>query len=166
MTKRREKARITEFNDPLSSTEQVLAGIEQVSKSVNQQANKSTSQKDSKSTSQKTHQSASTNSTTNQLKSSSPPQGSDKVASQQVNKSTSHSVNQPALRKATFALSSEVLNQLEQLHLQLQLELGKKNTPYKEVIVEEAISQLLEQAQFNRAELLEALAKRQKTRSS
>ena len=155
MTKRREKARITEFNDPLSSTEQVLAGLEQVSKSESQQANKPTSQQ--------VGRAASTNSTTGQLQSFSSPQGQEKIASQQVNKSTSQ---QPALRKATFALSSEVLNQLEQLHLQLQLELGKKNTPYKEVIVEEAISQLLEQAQLNRSELLEALTKRQTNRSS
>jgi hypothetical protein len=36
-------------------------------------------------------------------------------------------------------ISEEVLHQLDKLHLTLQLELGKANAPYKEVIVEEAL---------------------------
>ena len=124
MAKRR--ARLTDENDPLSSTDKVLAGFEQLSQSASQQANKSTSQ---------------------------PPSH---TASQQADKST--------IRKATFQLSEAVLQQLDKFHLQLQLELGKSNAPYKEVIVEEAIARLLEQAQENPEELIAVLRLRQEMR--
>jgi hypothetical protein len=68
------------------------------------------------------------------------------------------------LRKSTFQISEAVLTKLDQLHLQLQLELGKANAPYKEAIVEFAIVQLLEQANSNRAQLIEALLKRHQER--
>lgn len=102
-----------------------------------------------------------------------------KSTSQQVNKSESQqvsndfhkSVSQDAgkptsqqadkLRKATFKLSQSVLEQLDTFHLQLQLELGKANAPYKEVIVEEAISQLLEHLLQNRDSLIARLQERQ-----
>jgi hypothetical protein len=48
--------------------------------------------------------------------------------------------------------------------LQLQLELGKGSAPYKEVIVEEAIARLLEQAQENPEELIAVLRQRQEKR--
>jgi hypothetical protein len=58
-------------------------------------------------------------------------------------------------------LSRSVLEQLDTLHLQLQLQLGKANAPYKEVIVEEAISQLLEQMLQDRDLLISRLQERQ-----
>ena len=116
MVKRR--ARLTDENDPLSSTDQVLAEFEQLSQSASQQVSKLATQTDEKST----------------------------------------------IRKATFQLNEVVLQQLERFHLQLQLELGKGGTPYKEVIVEEAIARLLEQVNDNRDELVSALQKRQKMR--
>ena len=61
-------------------------------------------------------------------------------------------------------MSEAVLQQLDTFHLQLQLELGKANAPYKEVIVEEAIARLLEQANQNRAKLIAALEQRQQRR--
>ena len=203
MAKRR--ARLTDENDPLNSTERVLAGFEQVSKLKSYQDNKSTSQQSSsssdpelkpelksvpinelvdlsssqlpnKSTSQKDNKLVSQQDnkpTSQQDNKSSKRQVSfptshqnNKLASQLPNKSTSQTVNKPKLRKSTFQISEEVLNQLEQLHLGLQLELGKKDAPYKEVIVEEAIVQLLEQMNSNRTELLEALAKRQTERGN
>ena len=87
--------------------------------------------------------------------------------SQEFNKSgiqdAGNSTSQQAdkLRKATFKLSQSVLEQLDTFHLQLQLELGKANAPYKEVLVEEAISQLLEQMLQNRDSLVARLQERQ-----
>jgi hypothetical protein len=75
--------------------------------------------------------------------------------SQQVNKST--------LRKSTFQLTEAILQQLDVFHLHLQLELGKAKAPYKEVIVEEAICQLL--ATRDRQQLLTDLQQRQSQRS-
>ncbi len=132
MAKRR--ARLNEENDPLSSTDKVLAGFEQLSQSASQPDDKLTSQPVSKTTTQ--------------------PDG--KLTSQQVNLSV--------IRKATFQLSEAVLQQLDKFHLQLQLELGKGSAPYKEVIVEEAIARLLEQAQENPEELIAVLRLRQEKR--
>ncbi len=87
--------------------------------------------------------------------------------SQEFNKSGIQDAGNPTsqqadkLRKATFKLSQSVLEQLDTFHLQLQLELGKANAPYKEVIVEEAISQLLEQMLQNRDSLVARLQERQ-----
>ena len=132
MAKRR--VRLNDENDPLSSTDKVLAGFEQLSQSTSQPDDKSTSQQVNKSTTQP----------------------DDKLTRQQVNKS--------AIRKATFQLSEAVLQQLDKFHLQLQLELGKGSAPYKEVIVEEAITRLLEQAQENPEELIAVLRQRQEKR--
>ena len=148
MAKRR--ARLNDENDPLSSTDKVLAGFEQLSQSASQPDDLSTSQQVSKTARQP----------------------DDKLTSQQVNKSTSQpddkltsqQVNKSAIRKATFQLSVAVLQQLDKFHLQLQLELGKGSAPYKEVIVEEAITRLLEQAQENREELIAVLRQRQEMR--
>jgi hypothetical protein len=87
-----------------------------------------------------------------------------KPTSQQAGKSLSQQADKSRIRKATFQLSEAVLQQLDKFHLQLQLELGKSSTPYKEVIVEEAIAQFLEQAGSNRDELLKALRSRQERR--
>ena len=132
MAKRR--ARLNEENDPLSSTDKVLAGFEQLSQSATQLDDKLTSQPVNKTTTQP----------------------DDKLTSQPVNKTV--------IRKATFQLSEAVLQQLDKFHLQLQLELGKGSAPYKEVIVEEAITRLLEQAQENPEELIAVLRLRQEKR--
>jgi hypothetical protein len=120
------RARLNDENDPLSSTDKVLAGFEQLSQSTSQQV--------SNTTSQQVYQ----------------------PASQQADKSI--------IRKATFQLSEVVLQQLDKFHLQLQLELGKGSAPYKEVIVEEALVRLLEQARENPEELIAVLRQRQEMR--
>ena len=140
MAKRR--ARLNDENDPLSSTDKVLAGFEPLSHSTSQQASKSTTQPDVRSVSQP----------------------DDKSTSQQVSKPTTQQAEKSAIRKATFQLNEAVLQQLDKFHLQLQLELGKGSAPYKEVIVEEAITQLLDQAQSNPEELIAVLRQRQEMR--
>ena len=67
-------------------------------------------------------------------------------------------------RKSTFQINEKVLNELDKLHLTLQLELGKANAPYKEVIVEEALVRLLEQESSDRSALISVLLERQKSR--
>ena len=111
------------------------------SKPTSQEVNKSPSQQVKNKESQELKQNQNSN---------------DKLASQQANKLV--------VRKSTFQLSSKILEQLDRLHLELQLELGKVNAPYKEVIVEEAIGRLLEVAGDNRSELVEAFLERQSQR--
>jgi hypothetical protein len=144
------RARLNDENDPLSSTDQVLAGFEQLSQSTSQPDDKLTSQQVNKTTTQPD----------NKLTS----QQVNKTTTQPDNKLTSQQVNKTAIRKATFQLSVAVLQQLDKFHLQLQLELGKGSAPYKEVIVEEAITRLLEQAQDNPEELIAVLRLRQEKR--
>ncbi len=55
------------------------------------------------------------------------------------------------------------LNLLDRLHLTLQLELGKANAPYKEVIVEEALVRLLEQVNCDRSALVSVFMEKQVT---
>lgn len=173
----KKRVRITDENDPLNSTERVLAGFEQVSKITSQQDNKLESQEDSKLTSQQLSSSDQlevksfsgnnlVNKSSSQLPNKSTSQQNNKLVSQQDNKSTSQPVNKSKLRKSTFQISEGVLAKLEQLHLRLQLELGKKDAPYKEVMVEFAIVQLLDQMNSNPTELLEALSKRQEEREN
>ena len=126
MAKRR--VRLNDENDPLSSTDKVLAGFEQISKSTRQPDKKLTSQSADKSTSQE-------------------------VKSEKA-----------IWRKSTFQINKEVLHQLDKLHLTLQLEMGKTNAPYKEVIVEEALVRLLEEVNSDRGALISALVERQKSR--
>jgi hypothetical protein len=83
--------------------------------------------------------------------------------SQPVSLIESQLANKPILRKSTFQLMEAILQRLDVFHLQLQLELGKAKAPYKEVIVEEAICQLL--ALSDRQQLLAALQQRQSQRS-
>jgi hypothetical protein len=230
MVKRR--ARL-EDNDPLSSTDRVLAGFEQISKSASQQSNQSTSQEadvlegqeeiakhelgiapDSVSSESETTSQQSDKSTIQQVDNltSQQPIAEKLVAtgitingestSQQLDKSTSQqdinitsqqptmeqsaqvtinreitsqqsdksaiqqfdNIEKPKLRKSTFQISETVLLQLDQLHLTLQLELGKAIAPYKEVIVEEALVRLLEQFADDRSGLIEVLVSRQKSR--
>lgn len=134
MAKRR--VRLNDENDPLSSTDKVLAGFEQVNESSRRQDKKITTQQ------------------------------ADKLTSQEDKLSTSQKVKskKSILRKSTFQINSEVLGQLDRLHLTLQLEMGKSNAPYKEVIVEEALVRLLDEVNSDRKALIEALLERHKSR--
>jgi hypothetical protein len=138
----RKRIRLTDENDPLTQTEQVLAGFEQVSKLASQQVEKLTSQDSGSPQSQK-----STELDTQQA---------DLLGSQQVDKSV--------LKKATFQIDSQILQQLDRLHLKFQMENGKAEAPYKEVIVEEAIARFLAEINDNEAQLLQDLSARQKSR--
>ncbi len=157
MVKRR--ARLTDENDPLSSTDKVLAGFEEISQSARTLSdNKQSSQQPSVLGSQED------NNLTSQLSDQPTSQQAKLQTSSVEGKPASQPFEKPKLRKSTFQLGETVLHQLDQLHLMLQLELGKANAPYKEVIVEEAIAQLLERANFNRSELIKVLVKRQQMR--
>jgi hypothetical protein len=57
-----------------------------------------------------------------------------------------------------------LLDQLDRLHLTLQLELGKSSAPFKEVIVEEAIVRLLEQVSLDKEGLVSVFLRRQENR--
>ena len=88
------------------------------------------------------------------------------ITTVQSNKSTSWQARKSGsrkstIRKSTFQISEEVLKQLDRYHLQLQLELGKADAPYKEMIVEEAIAQFLANADLK---FVDEILKRQKTR--
>ncbi|HEY9834490.1 MAG TPA: hypothetical protein V6D26_28325 [Stenomitos sp.] len=152
------RARLNDENDPLSSTDKVLAGFEQLSQSAGQPDDKLTSQQVNKPATQPDDK------LTSQQVSKTTTQHDDKLTSQQVSKTTSQHDDKSAIRKATFQLSVAVLQQLDKFHLELQLELGKVSAPYKEVIVEEAITRLLEQAQENPEELIAVLRQRQEKR--
>ena len=212
----KKRARL-EDNDPLSSTDRVLAGFEQLSKSAIQEPDKLTSQQDSNITSQqpmmeqitingetasqqsdKLVSQQDSNTTSQQpmmeqitINRETASQQSDKSAIQQDSNTTSQqptieqitinretasqqsdksaiqqvdNIEKPKLRKSTFQISETVLLQLDQVHLRLQLELGKAIAPYKEVIVEEALVRLLEQFADDRSGLIEVLVSRQKSR--
>jgi hypothetical protein len=161
--------------DDKSASQQVSKSTsQQVSKTASQQVSKTASQPDDKLTSQQASKTTSQpdDKLTSQQVSKTASQPDDKLTSQQVSKTTSQPndklTSQPAsksvIRKATFQLSEAVLQQLDKFHLQLQLELGKGSAPYKEVIVEEAITRLLEQAQENPEELIAVLRLRQEKR--
>lgn len=138
----RKRIRLTDENDPLTQTEQVLAGFEQVSKLASQQVNKSTSQE------------------SGSLQS----QGSIGLDAQQLDLSGGQLVDKLVLKKATFQIDSQVLQQLDRLHLKFQMENGKAEAPYKEVIVEEAITRFLVEINDNEAQLFQDLSARQKSR--
>lgn len=228
MAKRR--VRLNDENDPLSSTDKVLAGFEQVSKSTSQPDKKSTSQEDSNSTIQEADkptsqeddlstsgqdkaqpltstsqsnnrrkkptsqqdsnltiqeadkltsqeddlsisgqdeaQSLTSTSQSNNQRKKSTSQKDSNLTIQEANKSTSQKSKseKTICRKSTFQINSQVLDRLDKLHLTLQLELGKTNAPYKEVIVEEALVRLLEEINSDPGALIEALVERQKSR--
>lgn len=138
----RKKARLTN-NDPLTPTDHVLAGLSNLSNnSQPQQVNNLSSNQAEKLDSQL----------------------NGKLESQIVKQSTSQQVKTEDLRKATFKIDSQVLERLEQYHLKLQLELGKRNTPYKETIVELAILELLDQLESNSESLWLKLQQQQELR--
>lgn len=177
------RARLTEENDPLTPTDEVLAGFERASNPGSQEADTLNSQEPKNTASQQV------NSPKTNKAMSSKTQQPEKLTTKQFNKSdgrqfdnstseksdstTSQQSNQPAvqqaeksiLRKSTFQLSQAVIERLDTFHLHLQLEIGKASAPYKEVVVEEAIAQLLDKAAGNRSELVAALLARQETRA-
>ena len=122
--------------DELSTGQDTADEVNADSKSASQQVDKSRSQKASKVTSQEDRLSASSEVEFEKIK----------------------------LRKSTFQINEEVLNELDKLHLTLQLEMGKGNAPYKEVIVEEALAQLLEKANSDNSGIIEGLLQRQRSR--
>ena len=136
----KQRARLTDDNDPLNSTESVFASLEQASKSESQQVDNTAIQQAEKSKSK---------------------QQPVKSTQQLDNLPTSQQVDKSTIRKSTFQLSEAVLTQLDRYHLQLQLDLGKADAPYKEIIVEEAIAQFLANAD---PKSVNSLLERQKTR--
>ena len=100
--------------------------------------------------------------------SASAPQGdrpeSDKSTSQQSEKLASQQVSKPIIRKATFQVDAAILEALDRYHLQLQIEMGRRNAPYKEILVEEAIAQWLERAAKSPDRAVKSLLKRQEQR--
>ena len=136
----KQRARLTDDNDPLNSTESVFTSLEQASKSESQQVDNIAIQK---------------------VEKSKPKQQPIKLTQQLDDLPTSQQVNKSKIRKSTFQLSEAVLTQLDRYHLQLQLDLGKADAPYKEIIVEEAIAQFLANAD---SKSVNSLLERQKTR--
>jgi hypothetical protein len=87
-----------------------------------------------------------------------------KSKSREPNNSTSQKVNKPIrLKKATYKLSEDVIERLDRAYLQMSLERGRQNTPYKEVLVEEAIALFLDQLEQN-PDLVEQVDRRQDER--
>ncbi len=89
---------------------------------------------------------------------------SDKSTSQQFDKLASQQVSKPTIRKATFQVDASILADLDRYHLQLQIEMGRRNAPYKEILVEEAIAQWLERAAKSPDRAVKSLLKRQEQR--
>jgi hypothetical protein len=211
------RARISDRN-PLTATDGVIAGYEQVNKSTSQEpestdreSDRSTSEQDDNSTSQQAENIASQqadksksqneltgtdntcdNSATeevskptsqlveNLISTSQEPDNLESqevsklevASSQQPEKSTSQKadniesqqVSKPTIRKATFQVDAAILADLDRYHLQLQIQMGRRNAPYKEILVEEAIAQWLERAAKSPDRAVKSLLKRQEQR--
>lgn len=112
MTKRR--ARLNDDNDPLSSTDKVLAGFEQISKSASQQDEVSTSKEADLSTSQQSKSEHTFEASTSQQNNTPIIQLNSNSTSQKANLLTSQQVNleKVSLRKSTFQISEEVLHRM------------------------------------------------------
>jgi hypothetical protein len=164
------KARLNDTNNPLSPTEQVLAGLEQVSQSTRISHHSSVS-------SERVSQAISNNLSASQPVNNLDAQQANLLAvrfaeqpnSQNPNQSNSHQVKQLAsqkveVRKATFKIDSRILDELDTYHLRLQLQLGKRNAPYKETIVELALKNILAEIKSNPEKLLEHLHQQQERR--
>jgi hypothetical protein len=89
---------------------------------------------------------------------------SDNSTSQQSDKLATQQVSKPIIRKATFQVDAAILEALDRYHLQLQIEMGRRNAPYKEILVEEAIAQWLERAAKSPDRAVKSLLKRQEQR--
>ena len=212
------RARISDRN-PLTATDGVIAGYEQVNKSASQvsevkeqkderltseQVRKSGSQQADNTVIQQSSKLASQNELANQDNNSdnlateevskptsqlvnnsvSTSQEPDNLTSQKVEnlevaniqanfikltipepiKSASQQVSKPIIRKATFQVDAAILADLDRYHLQLQIEMGRRNAPYKEILVEEAIAQWLERAAKSPDRAVKSLLKRQEQR--
>ncbi|MGB5635556.1 MAG: hypothetical protein WBM86_22640 [Waterburya sp.] len=142
----KKKARLNNANNPLNPTDSVLASFEQVSQLTSQPVNQSESQDSDSYPASNSHH-------------------FDKSASQPVIKSTKLPNQPSSLKKATFKIDSQILDSLDRYHLQLQIDLGKRNAPFKEIIVELAIKNILHQAQSDPELLLELLQQQQQIRS-
>lgn len=84
--------------------------------------------------------------------------------SQKPNKSTTYQAKKSdkvQLKKATYQLDKSVLEQLDRAYLQMSLERGKQNTPYKEVLVETAIANFLDQLEENPYFIEQALVRQE-----
>lgn len=89
--------------------------------------------------------------------------GSDEVESSQSRQAKKSTIVE--VKKFSAQIDKDVLEDLHRFYLQLQMDLGRDNAPYKEVIAEEAISQFLEYARQNRESVLDALMERQGMRA-
>ena len=87
-----------------------------------------------------------------------------KLASQEVGWAGEITSRKPIIRKATFQVDATILADLDRYHLQLQMEMGRRNAPYKEILVEEAIAQWLERAAKSPDRAVKSLIKRQEQR--
>jgi len=139
----KKKARLNHANNPLNSTDSVLASFEQVSQSTSSPVSKLTSQP------------ASQNESIH----------SDQSTSLPVGKSVPLSHQPSSLKKATFKIDQKILDSLDRYHLQLQIDLGKRNAPFKETIVELALQNILHEAQNNPELLLQRIQEQQQLRS-
>ena len=204
------RARISDRN-PLTATDGVIAGYEQVSKSASQipevkeqldtqttseQVDKLASQLAENIASQQVNKPTSQNELVEQDNNSNNPaseevskptsqlvedllltsQEPDNLASEEVDKLevisdrsesdklASQQVSKPTIRKATFQVDASILADLDRYHLQLQIEMGRRNAPYKEILVEEAIAQWLERAAKSPDRAVKSLLKRQEQR--
>lgn len=196
------RARISDRN-PLTATDGVIAGYEQVNKSASQNSevearsdNQSTSEQARNTTSQQVSKLASQNDLVERDNNSDNPateqaskptsqlvedsiltcQEPNNLASEEVDKlevtsdklgldkSTTQQVSKPTIRKATFQVDAAILADLDRYHLQLQIEMGRRNAPYKETVVEEAIAQWLERAAKSPDRAVKSLIKRQEQR--
>ena len=162
------RARLSD-NDPLTATDAVLAGFEILSKSGSQQVNQSTSQEVEETDtgeieSNEPHLNPSASQEVNQSTNQPDSNPKEPVRKKQASPSGSQQVDKSKLKKATFQLSEAVLEALDRFHLKLQLDLGKASTPYKEVMVEEAIVQWLAQAEKTPEKVLKGVQKRQSER--
>ena len=97
-------------------------------------------------------------------RSSQQPSQSVQPRSQQADKLASQQVSKPILRKATYQIDAVVLEALDRYQLQLQIDLGRRNAPHKETIVEEAIVQWLEWTAKFPDRAVKSLGKRQELR--
>ncbi|OKH17700.1 hypothetical protein [[Limnothrix rosea] IAM M-220] len=89
-----------------------------------------------------------------------------KLASQQFKNSTGSQVKETAkaqLKKATYQLDESLLERLDRAYLQMSLDRGRQDTPYKEVLVETAIAYFLDQLEEN-SDLIEQALARQENR--
>ncbi|OKH42919.1 hypothetical protein NIES2101_31910 [Calothrix sp. HK-06] len=150
-----EDNKIASQHNDKSTSQEMEVSVSKKGTADSSKSNKSTRQQPNQSTSQEDNASSPKNSN---------------PTSEQVDNTTSQQVepeNEPkkvVCRKSTFQINAKVLDLLDKLHLTLQLEMGKANAPFKEVIVEEALVRLLEQVDIDRQAVVSVLVQRQESR--